>query len=374
MGPAAFEPVLQLLELDSADDRTLAVRILGKLGDARAVEPLVRLLEDRTLAAEAESACVSLGAPVVERLLELFETKANVRERALRALGAIGDPRALPALLSALGKEPRSYEIEKALDAALQNRASLDTLLKDLSAHPPKLRGMIARALGRFSDEGAVAALAGLAADEDRSVCADALAPLWLKAPERAVALLERRTDLEQLLEERLEPPLQGECLRVSCEREPARFDAEKVLTFSARHLATCRPETQALLRQRLSDNLAGLSLDAAGYEAVNKLFPASQLAAAGIESRLLQDLERGRVSAVRLESLLKKLGWTVAHRHAAETCPECRGIGHVWETPGEGATYQEKSTCGTCHGNRVHHRYLGTDLTRGAPRRSITP
>jgi len=74
----AVEPLIQVLEDKDRDVRLVAARVLGGMGDTRAVEPLIQLLEDED---------------------------RGVRMSAARALGRIGDKRAVEPLTNALEDE-----------------------------------------------------------------------------------------------------------------------------------------------------------------------------------------------------------------------------------------------------------------------------
>ena len=74
--------------------RRNAVRALGQLGDVRAVKPLVAMLEDREwyVRLEAVKALVKLGTPAVEPLLALLLSdwaSEDVRLTAVTALGRL---------------------------------------------------------------------------------------------------------------------------------------------------------------------------------------------------------------------------------------------------------------------------------------------
>src|SRR5579862_7868657 len=87
--------------------RRNAVEALGKIEDARAVEPLIGALRDtdEDVQQEAEAALGKIGAPAVEPLIgALSDRDRHVRERAAGALGEIGDARAVEPLIRALGE------------------------------------------------------------------------------------------------------------------------------------------------------------------------------------------------------------------------------------------------------------------------------
>ncbi|HOF89778.1 MAG TPA: HEAT repeat domain-containing protein, partial [Armatimonadota bacterium] len=96
----------------SAKVRSRAAKALGELGDKRAVPALIRLLHD-PVAGVRQSAIVALGAlksrRAVPALLEFIAASPDIRHDlpALFALRDIGDPRALPAVLQAMEQGPQ---------------------------------------------------------------------------------------------------------------------------------------------------------------------------------------------------------------------------------------------------------------------------
>ena len=84
--PRAVEALIELLEEDDDEDvREEVAWALGKIGDARAVEPLIRAL---------------------------FDTDKDVREEAAWALGRIRDVRAVEPLIQALKDEEEDVREE----------------------------------------------------------------------------------------------------------------------------------------------------------------------------------------------------------------------------------------------------------------------
>ncbi|RMF83541.1 MAG: NACHT domain-containing protein, partial [Nitrospirae bacterium] len=98
----------RLFGLEMSDVRR-AAEALGKLGDPRAVEPLLQALgdESRGVRRAAAEALGKLGDPrAVEPLLQaLGDRYSDVRLAAAEALGKLGDPRAVEPLLQALRDE-----------------------------------------------------------------------------------------------------------------------------------------------------------------------------------------------------------------------------------------------------------------------------
>lgn len=104
----AAVPVLveALGETEAVEERTRfeALRLLGYLGDPRAVEPLLELLDDIRMRRRAVLALGRIGdlaalEPLIEQLADAQHT--TVRDSAARALAHLGDARAVPALIEA---------------------------------------------------------------------------------------------------------------------------------------------------------------------------------------------------------------------------------------------------------------------------------
>ncbi|HXF06632.1 MAG TPA: HEAT repeat domain-containing protein [Blastocatellia bacterium] len=88
--------------------RSQIARALGDIGDARAGEPLIEALkdEDQDVCQAAAEALVGMGAAAVEPLIAALED-GRVRWAAVEALGRIGDARAVEPLIKALGYKGR---------------------------------------------------------------------------------------------------------------------------------------------------------------------------------------------------------------------------------------------------------------------------
>jgi HEAT repeat protein len=86
------------------------VDALGEIGDTRAIKPLIKLLgnKDRGLRSDAGEALCKIGRPAVEPLVELLKNEDSVvRIHAAYTLGRIGDDRAIVPLILAL------WDVEK---------------------------------------------------------------------------------------------------------------------------------------------------------------------------------------------------------------------------------------------------------------------
>ncbi|HEX7495949.1 MAG TPA: HEAT repeat domain-containing protein [Candidatus Limnocylindrales bacterium] len=101
----AVEPLIVVLGDARRDVRQAAVESLSLIGNPGAVEPLIGVLKDSDpiVRQTAAGALGKVGAPAVDPLIgALADSAAGVRQAAARALGAIGDPRAVEPLSRAL--------------------------------------------------------------------------------------------------------------------------------------------------------------------------------------------------------------------------------------------------------------------------------
>ncbi len=134
---SAREVALEMLEaLQSKDSNTLgsSLRVIGLIGDKRAMSFMVDALKDADKKSEILYAMQSMGTFAVEPLIEVLKKGDNNYNRASAAelLGGIGDSRAVEPLISALEDPDKSVrsEVAKALANIGDSRAI--TSLHDL--------------------------------------------------------------------------------------------------------------------------------------------------------------------------------------------------------------------------------------------------
>jgi HEAT repeat protein len=142
LGEPAVEPLIAALkyenQLEDLEVRPMAARALGRIEDARAVEPLIAALKCGQTYPEREAAAMALGwlkdARAVEPLIAAFEDDHGgnllVRVEAARALARIGDARAMAPLRAALGDKDGNVRKEAAaalekLEKSVENRVDL---------------------------------------------------------------------------------------------------------------------------------------------------------------------------------------------------------------------------------------------------------
>lgn len=214
----AVLPLLEILQekadarvfaLESEEEesvRAAAARALGRIGDARALPGLIAVLGDEygTIRHEASEALIKMGAPAFSALLQALEHPSfEVRQEAARTLGKIGDPAALPALSAALKRA--SFGTRRAAVEALHalgDVRAVPTLLAALKDRDAEVREEAAVALATLitpGDAAAVPALSEALKDQSWRVRARAIRALDTIGDVRAVpALVQALKDREE--------------------------------------------------------------------------------------------------------------------------------------------------------------------------------
>jgi HEAT repeat protein len=190
----AFNRLAELLATDQDPDvRGEAAVALGVLGDARAVEPLVKALaRAKEQPAVREKTVAALQALADERALPALQpllTDEGLRRPAARALGALGAV-ALPALLEALDdSRTDSYELDRAI--AGMGAAAVGPLIERVE-QPERGGGHSAvRILGHIDDPRAVSLLIAMVGRADPAEIRRAAAALAnQRAPKAAEVLV----------------------------------------------------------------------------------------------------------------------------------------------------------------------------------------
>jgi HEAT repeat protein len=239
-----------ILALGSADwiVRMHAAKALGRINDPRSVQPLIPLLQDKVKAVreEASGALAAMGDTAIPALLDalahsewlvrlhavesLGKTKSRkavepllsvlfndgdsaVREDAVRALGAIGDPQAVEFLFAAM-KEPSLRTLAVEALGRIGDRRAVPVLIEVvMGVHPPESTRTVAgcgdqwseevltqaaavRALGAIGDEAAIPSLvSALEPTFTRGEAAAALARFGSKAIPFLLPLLTAQQD-----------------------------------------------------------------------------------------------------------------------------------------------------------------------------------
>lgn len=135
--------------------RVWAAQILGRLGDPRAVQPLMGRITDRSeqVRMSVAEALGKLGDPRAVNELMMVARRdpvSPVRAEAARALGQLGDPTVVPGLVTLLA-DPDYWTRLRAIEALElirpEDTSALDAALRDES---PEVRGRAAIALQRI--------------------------------------------------------------------------------------------------------------------------------------------------------------------------------------------------------------------------------
>jgi HEAT repeat protein len=132
--PLAVEELTAALQDPIPEVRREAARALGAIGDARAIPALIQALQDpaSNLVLEAADALGAIGSyEATDALLPLLQAeRIEARIAAAQALRRIADPRALPALIQRLERAPGPLEQATLLEAitATLERAEPDML------------------------------------------------------------------------------------------------------------------------------------------------------------------------------------------------------------------------------------------------------
>ncbi|MBC8492916.1 MAG: HEAT repeat domain-containing protein [Chloroflexi bacterium] len=173
LGKAAVESLIWAMDIDDGALRHDAAVTLGKIGDPRAVKPLIRAWRadrDHWDQYDVRMALLSICDPAaVEPLIEALRGEGVSLDRrwlAAEALGDIGDARAVEPLIEALKDEDKDLcrQAAEALGDIGDPRALgplIDALKDDIAraGYIGELAAVVAEALGDIGDERAVPAL-----------------------------------------------------------------------------------------------------------------------------------------------------------------------------------------------------------------------
>ncbi len=170
---ALVETLANPYEVESV--RYLAAEALGGIQDERAIEPLLKAMDDEKPAVRysAAAALAKFGdQKVVDRLIGgLRDGNEFVRSSVAYALGSIGNSEALNALMNALEDESEvvRFSIAKAL-GAIGGREVLEGLKRRLSASDKKMKSAVIEVLGQIKEEEACGILRKALRDADSDI------------------------------------------------------------------------------------------------------------------------------------------------------------------------------------------------------------
>ncbi|MBZ0284532.1 MAG: HEAT repeat domain-containing protein [Anaerolineae bacterium] len=185
----AVEPLITNLRKTKRED---SAKALGRIGDARAVDVLIDSLEDPSLRSVSVEALAQIGIPSIQSLtLALKNNNADVRRSITGTLGRIASPRAIDPLIGTL------QDIDPSVRASavwalghIGDKRALEALIKILSDEDAAVRVWGARALENIGDERAIDALIQVLSDEDVDVRRSVVETLGRIGDERAIDAL----------------------------------------------------------------------------------------------------------------------------------------------------------------------------------------
>ena len=210
IGLAAVDPLMVVLESDKdAGKVAQAAHALGKINDRRISERTFLLLEhkDAYRRAAAASLLGELGAAdAVQPLLALLQSdkRHEVSEAAIGALGQLRDPRAVAALIERLDDERLCFAAAHAL-GDIGDAGAVEPLVKALQAGHEALRREAAGALGAIGDTRAAEPLLRALRDKDQDVSWAAEDAIRMLGDERTIkardAFLEARARIQPAID-----------------------------------------------------------------------------------------------------------------------------------------------------------------------------
>lgn len=159
--------LIRLLEDEDHSIREQAILALAEIGDASCVVPITQSLQDKYLnnRIAACSALIQMGSQVVEPIIELLKDQNwIVREGAVQVLEKIGDTRAIYPLIEAL-KDTNIQKISDALRSI--GPESFKPLIEALQNKDSRIRGGAAIVLGKMKNPAAIDALNKIREDKD---------------------------------------------------------------------------------------------------------------------------------------------------------------------------------------------------------------
>lgn len=179
----AFEALLRAFSSDNYEPvRGAAAEALGSLNDARAVDPLVQALSqndywvrDGAIRALGNMRVTTAVEPLT-RIVADVRSPCNLAGEAARALGKIGDARAVGRLIAALRDQERckEYHVRVAFIEALghlNDSQAFESLVQALKKEEdPGPRGAAAAALGKLKDDRAIVSLIEAILDKESYV------------------------------------------------------------------------------------------------------------------------------------------------------------------------------------------------------------
>jgi len=157
--PRAVEPLIAVLKCESPHARQEAAKALARIGDQRAIGPLIDAFrvesgdtEDITAWQDAAQALARLGAPSFSPLVAaLSDEHGNVRAWSADALGQLGDVQAVEPLIKALSDSDRQVRIDATVAlGTIGDPRAVDAVVTRLTDPDEHVRMAATQALGHL--------------------------------------------------------------------------------------------------------------------------------------------------------------------------------------------------------------------------------
>lgn len=152
------------------DIRKAAAKALGKIGDTRAVDALIAALDDKDVCEVAVNSLIEIGEVGVTKLIaQLNNENQDVRTAVARILGTIGDPHAVDALADMLLNDKKWFVRLNAAEALgrIGDTRAEDALIAALDDEHGNVREAATKALGMIDSQRAVGILIAALCDGD---------------------------------------------------------------------------------------------------------------------------------------------------------------------------------------------------------------
>lgn len=178
----AVESLIAVLGRSDNEVQTKAAEALGNIGDARAIEPLIVALQvhHHDVAREAEMALKKFAEAATEPLITALDNSSfDARHKAVRLLGQIGDTRAVGPLIAEL-KKSGNYAVSDPAEALgkIGDTRAVEPLIAALERSDKYTRRAVADALGNLGDVIAIEPLTRLLVQGNYQVGYDILPSL----------------------------------------------------------------------------------------------------------------------------------------------------------------------------------------------------
>lgn len=167
-GAEAVDALADVVNGPDLTTQLIAISCLTEISDPKTIPALKVGLQSRDsmVWSRAYKAIISKGTQIAEYFVaDLDDANPNIRWTAARILGEIGDPHAIPTLISFLGNVSQNYQARVAL--AHIGEASLQPLLNELENPDHRVRRDSIEALGELKNPSAVPALISMLNDSD---------------------------------------------------------------------------------------------------------------------------------------------------------------------------------------------------------------